>query len=55
MKFKIIVSEFIVHREIIKRSENLIMCRVNNLIKIWFNKKFSFLILKKIGLDNLDT
>ena len=47
MKFKIIIFEFIVHREIVKRSKNLISCHVNSLSTIWFNKKFSFLIFKR--------
>ena len=48
MKFKIIIFEFIAHREIIKGSRNLILCHVNNLSMIQFNKKNSFLKFKRI-------
>ena len=47
MKFKIIIFEFIVRHEIVKSFRNLILCRVNNLNVIRFNKKFSFLIFKR--------
>ena len=39
MNFKIIIFEFITRCKIVKRSKNLIMCYVNNLSTIRFNKK----------------
>ena len=53
MKYKNLIFEYIACRVIIKRFKNLISCCANNLRMIRFNKKFSFLIFKEFGLDNL--
>ena len=47
MSFKIINLEFIDIMFSLKMYKNLILCRVNNLSIIRFNKEFSFLIFKR--------
>ena len=55
-EFKNIISKFIMRCEIVKRSENLILFRVNNLNTIRSNKNVSFFNkFKKLGIDNFIT
>ena len=46
MSFKIFFFKFIARQVLVKMFKNLILCHVNNLSTIHFNKKISFLIFK---------